>query len=365
MNASMSRRERLACRTVMTRPLALCLALTSSCLQPATELPSSCAAGEPSSCDELAAGVTAGRCEDARCQCLAGFELGPTGKCRPLGMCSTTPQQPGQACTNPGLTCRYEGTNPLCGSRTVRCVGSAWVEVEHSDPQVGCRPDAGVCAGPAPTCLMGTRGGLCGDAASLASCLQGAWVCPANTIPSTECACTGNRGPSCTCTSRGWLCVADSDGGVCAGGCSEGDAGVGGACSAGTCVCNPGFVKNPATGRCGPTLACGIREVTAATPLTCPAALGERLTPASGLCQPGFFPVRDYACGPPFQTSDGGFSCTNCREASINLPDAGPISDQRCIEACTCTGGCTTGRCTPVQLFWGDDTPTSTLRLCL
>lgn len=349
----------------MTRPLLLCLAL-SSCLQPPTELPEvQCISGLPSTCSELMTSAAAGVCEDAKCQCLAGFELGPTGKCRPLGVCSTTPQQPGQACTNPGLTCRYGDANPLCGSRTVRCVGSAWVEVEHTDPQAGCRPDAGACAGSAPTCLMGTRGGQCGDAASLASCVQGAWECPANTIPSNECACRGNLAPWCTCTPRGWLCIADSDGGVCPGDCSEGDAGVGGVCRAGTCVCNPGFVKNVATGRCGPALTCGVRQVTAATPLSCPSALGERLTPASGRCQPGFFPVRDYACGPPFQMADGGSSCSNCREGSIELPDAGPVSDQRCVEECTCTNRCTTGRCTPLQLFWGDDTPSSTVRLCL
>jgi hypothetical protein len=350
----------------MTRSLVLCLALTS-CLQPPIERPEApCTEGDAKSCNELTTGANAGVCDGATCQCLAGFETGPTGKCRPVGMCPTTPQQPGQGCTNPGLTCRYGDSNPLCGSRTVRCIGSAWLEVEHSDPQLGCAPDAGSCSGAQPTCVMGTPGGLCGDAAFMASCVQRSWVCPANTIPSTQCACSGNRGPMCTCTATGWSCVdAGTDAGVCPLDCTEGDAGAGGTCMAGTCVCNPGFTKNPATGRCVASQTCGIRQVTASTPLTCPAALGERLTPAAGLCQSGFFPIRDFACGPPFQTSDGGYSCTNCRPQPLNLPDAGFVDDQRCVEECTCTNRCTTGRCVPLSLFWGDDTPSSTVRLCL
>jgi hypothetical protein len=351
----------------MTRPLVvLCLALTS-CLQPPVEQPEPpCSAAVASSCNELATGPNAGVCDNSRCQCLAGFELGPTGKCRPVAMCPATPQQPGQSCTNPGLTCRYADANPLCGSRTVRCIGAAWLEVEHSDPQPGCRPDAGTCTGSMPTCVMGTPGGLCGDAALLASCVQGSWVCPASTIPSTQCACSGNRGPTCTCTATGWTCVdAGVDGGACPLDCTEGDAGVGGVCSSGTCVCNPGFSKNPATGRCVAAQTCGVDQVTASTPLRCPAALGERLTPAAGRCQLGFFPIRDFACGPPFQTADGGYSCSNCRPFTIDLPDAGPINDQRCVEECTCTNRCTTGRCQAFPIFWGDDTPTSTVRLCL
>lgn len=356
----------------MTRPLLLCLALTN-CVQPLPEPPDvHCTEAVASSCNELATSANAGVCEGSSCRCLSGFELGPTGKCRPIGVCSTTPQQPGQGCTNPGLTCRYGDANPLCGSRTVRCVGTAWVEVEHSDPQAGCRADAGSCSGSA-LCVRGSPRGLCADNGPAGSCVQGAWVCPSGLIHASQCACFDNGPrPGCTCTPSGWSCVSDAgigdagtDGGVCPGDCSEGDAGVGGVCAAGTCLCNPGFVKNPATGRCVAAQTCGVDQVTASTPLRCPLAVGERLTPAAGLCQPGFFPIRDFACGPPFQTADGGYSCSNCRRFAIELPDAGPVDDQRCVEECTCTNRCTTGRCLPLSLFWGDDTPTSTVRLCL
>jgi hypothetical protein len=128
--------------------LAATLLLASACLQPVDvgsndaghdggALP--CTVGRDETCNELGAmSALAGACTPSGCACLSGFELGPTGRCRPQGVCPQSPQQPGQPCTAVGLTCRY-GYQPLeCGGRTVRCEGTTWVEVEHSDPQTVC-----------------------------------------------------------------------------------------------------------------------------------------------------------------------------------------------------------------------------------
>lgn len=98
-----------------------------------------CTIGQDQTCNELTSmSALAGTCGPSGCVCLSGFEKGPTGRCRPLNTCPQAPQQPGQACQVPQVTCRY-GYEPLeCGGRTVRCEGASWVEVEHSDPQASC-----------------------------------------------------------------------------------------------------------------------------------------------------------------------------------------------------------------------------------
>jgi hypothetical protein len=163
---------------------------------------SPCTVGMDQTCNELATmSALAGTCSATGCTCAAGFERGPTGKCRPLN-----------------------------------------------------------CSGSAPLCLMGTVGGLCGDAATLPVCQASTWVCPQGTIPSTQCACSGDRGPGCICTAQGWSC-ADAGTMSCTPGiamsCNDGplsDGGIGGlagTCSnAGICTCLSGFELNPANGRC-------------------------------------------------------------------------------------------------------------------
>lgn len=98
-----------------------------------------CTIGQDQTCNEVASmSAFAGSCGASGCVCVGGFEKGPTGKCRPQNSCPATAQQPGQACTVPGITCRY-GYAPIeCGGRTVRCEGTTWGEVEHTDPQALC-----------------------------------------------------------------------------------------------------------------------------------------------------------------------------------------------------------------------------------
>jgi hypothetical protein len=167
-----------------------------------------CTIGQDQTCNEVATmSALAGACSATGCVCLGGFERGPSGKCRPQNTCPTTPQQPGQTCSIPGVTCAYGYSPPECGGRTVRCEVNTWVEVMHSDPQGSCRDGGLSCLmETAPVCVFGTPGGQCGDAALQPACVSGAWQCPANTIPSTQCACPGLPPPGCTCTPTGWSC---------------------------------------------------------------------------------------------------------------------------------------------------------------
>ncbi|MDX2009347.1 MAG: hypothetical protein SFW67_04105 [Myxococcaceae bacterium] len=174
-----------------------------------TSGPFVCTIGQDQTCNELPTmSALAGACSANGCVCVSGFERGPTGQCRPQNSCPTTPQQPGQACALPGLTCAF-GYAPLeCGGRTVRCEGQTWVEVEHTDPQPGCA--AGSCRPEdRPLCVSGTPGGACGDGAVQGLCLGGAWQCASGTIPTTQCACIGLR-PGCACTPSGWSCAPDA-----------------------------------------------------------------------------------------------------------------------------------------------------------
>ncbi|MCU0696354.1 MAG: hypothetical protein MUC96_07490 [Myxococcaceae bacterium] len=170
---------------------------------------SPCTVGLDQTCNELPTMSSfGGACTASGCVCSAGFEKGPTGRCRPQNSCPVTPQQPGQSCSVQGLTCAY-GYAPLeCGGRTVRCDGPTWVEVEHTDPQPSC-PTATCQPAQRPMCVSGTPGGECGDGALQGVCVSGAWQCPSGTIPSTQCACVGLR-PGCTCTPSGWSCAQDA-----------------------------------------------------------------------------------------------------------------------------------------------------------
>ncbi len=69
-------------------------------------------------------------------------------------------------------------------------------------------PMDGGCSGPVPSgaCVMGTPGGICGDAALAQQCIGGAWMCPSGTIPISMCACVGRPPGACTCTPSGWSC---------------------------------------------------------------------------------------------------------------------------------------------------------------
>ncbi len=265
-----------------------------------------CTVGQDQTCNELTTmSALAGTCTTNGCGCNSGFEKGPSGRCRPIGSCPTAPQQPGGSCSANGLVCAY-GYAPIeCGGRTVRCQGSVWVEVEHADPQLSCHADggsdAGTCPTTAPTCLMGTVGGLCGDAVAVPNCTNGAWHCPAGTIESTQCACVGSR-PGCTCTASGWMC-ADA-GSVCSRtgldqACNELQvmASFAGTCSNGRCVCNTGFEPSP-SGRCQPLGAiCTDRVATSCNdsptdPSTvntciighCLCGAGYELSPTTGKC---------------------------------------------------------------------------------
>lgn len=90
--------------------------------------------------------------------------------------------------------------------------------------------------------------------------------------------------------------------------------------------------------------------ITACTPLR-PCGSG---TPALGKCDAGSFPVRDYACGPPGPGPDGGMSC-GCHELPLSLPGLGDVDDERCVPQCSPSGTCSTGACTLVPAFWGND----------
>jgi len=79
-------------------------------------------------------------------------------------------------------------------------------------PGTGGSLDAGTgCDGPAAFCLktMPTPNGgvICGDVAYPGSCTNGAWVCPAGTVPISQCNCYGPPpGTACSCTPSGWSC---------------------------------------------------------------------------------------------------------------------------------------------------------------
>lgn len=308
---------------------------------------SPCTIGLDQTCNELESmSALAGVCTATGCTCSAGFEKGPSGKCRPVGACPSTPQQPGGSCTAPGLVCSY-GYAPIeCGGRTVRCQGSSWTEVEHTDPQPSCNRDGGTCSGSGPLCVMGTPGGLCGDGALQPTCTNGAWVCPAGTIEATRCACTGLR-PGCTCTATGWQC-ADA-GTVCTPGiamsCNDGpvDGGVGGVAGTcttnGTCVCLSGFHPNPATGRCAADLGCTNPQLDA----TCnelqvmASFAGRRCAEGHCSCSAG------YELNPSGRCQPIGAVCTDRVAMSCNDGAAGTsiggIAGSCVVGQCVCSSG--------------------------
>ena len=326
---------------------------------------SPCVVGMDQTCNELATmSALAGTCSTTGCSCSAGFERGPTGKCRPLNACPSAPQQPGGACTIAGITCRYGYAPVECGGRTVRCDTNTWVEVEHSDPQQSCNRDGG-CSGSAPyLCVAGDVGGLCGDGANLPVCQGNTWVCRQGTIPNTQCACSGLR-PGCTCTAQGWSCAdsgpaSDSgrplgrdvngevllpDGGICSA--------LGAGPSSGGCC--PGLTNNefsnddscrvatcqPLNAACGSTSCC--------PGLTCTAGrcvASEACTPAGGLCAPNaldtccagalcvidwldvprcFQRPPDWLCG-PYVLSAASAACRTEADCCAQSCDAG-----RCV----------------------------------
>jgi hypothetical protein len=302
-----------------------------------------CTVGQDQTCNELASmSALAGACGATGCVCLGGFEKGPTGKCRPQNSCPPTPQQPGQACTAAGVTCRY-GYQPLeCGGRTVRCEGSSWVEVEHTDPQGSCQDGGLTCRlQDAPVCVFGTPGGQCGDAAVQPACVGGAWRCPATTIPSTECACSGLPPQGCTCTAGGWRCPVP---GVCTpgliGSCND-DMALSlslGTCSAlSQCECVAGAEVNPATGRCRPgpldggTPVCtGSGTDQACNELVAMSSFAGQCLGGRCFCAPGFELSPSGRCQPR------GSTCTDrvplsCTEGVVDAGVGGVAG--------TCVGG--------------------------
>jgi hypothetical protein len=66
----------------------------------------------------------------------------PVSETTPDGANPSCPEGPtaplGEACTSPGLTCRYGYTRPECGGRTVICRDAKWAEVDHTEPQPAC-----------------------------------------------------------------------------------------------------------------------------------------------------------------------------------------------------------------------------------
>lgn len=106
------------------------------------------------------------------------------------------------------------------------------------------------------------------------------------------------------------------------------------------------------------------RFVRACTPLQV-CGSGPRLRPAEGKCDAGFFPVRDYSCGPPFTEADGGSSC-GCRASALVLPGVGPVDDERCVPQCDGLLRCAVGTCSRLPAYWGNDTPDNAwVPLCL
>lgn len=73
-------------------------------------------------------------------------------------------------------------------------------------------PDAPIGCGDSPggACVSGTPGGACGDAALPMVCSNGAWRCPAGTIPLSQCRCVGRPPGDCVCTDSGWQCAIDA-----------------------------------------------------------------------------------------------------------------------------------------------------------
>jgi len=110
---------------------------------------------------------------------------------------------------------------------------------------------------------------------------------------------------------------------------------------------------------------CGDRQfVQACTPLYRCGTQERR--PAEGKCDAGFFPVRDYLCGPPTPEGDGGIQCGGCSVQPLQLPGIGAVDDERCIEQCSASHDCTSGTCTQVPAYWGSDTQFMTsVPLCL
>lgn len=81
---------------------------------------------------------------------------------------------------------------------------------------------------------------------------------------------------------------------------------------------------------------------------------GQVRRPAEGKCDAGYFPVRDYACGPPLRLDDGGWEC-GCRTYPLDLPGVGPVDDERCLPQCEPDLTCAVGTCARVGAFWGSD----------
>lgn len=210
----------------------------------------SCTVGQDQTCNELELmSSLAGRCTSSGCECNSGFELGVTGKCRPVGSCPAMPMT-GQTCTSAGLECRYGFSPPECGGLSVKCQTGLWVE-----QRVAAGPtcnDGGVsCTGMAPACTTGTVGGSCSDAFVFGTCVGGAWLCPAGTVRPQQCACVGRLAPGCTCTPGGVVCSPCPSDSPFA--CNDLQASVPlGSCGATACECAPGAELNPATGKCRP-----------------------------------------------------------------------------------------------------------------
>ncbi|MBL8917936.1 MAG: hypothetical protein JNJ54_03675 [Myxococcaceae bacterium] len=371
--------------------LAALLALLTSCFRPVDSIEDAgapmgdggapvCTVGLNQTCNELATMSSfAGVCFDSGCVCNPGFEKAPSGRCQP--------QRQGDAgtCAGTGPACLTGVPGGECGDAALpsTCVAGQWACPQGTIPSTMCAcvgrpagactctstgwscPDAGNCTGAPPTgfgelCVSGTPGGACGDALQSRVCSGTQWVCPANTIPTTQCACIGRPPGNCTCTAMGWSC-ADAGPTACTPGvamsCNDGplDGGIGGLAgtctAAGTCVCNLGFQVNPATGRCrpqGPPVCTGTGMTQACNELQGMASFAGQCVNGQCVCNTGFEPAPSGRCQPV------GAICTDRVSTSCNdeLTDGG-VAGFCAAGTCGCNAGFAvnpaTGRCRAVR----------------
>lgn len=292
---------RPATKDVMNRHALFALLLLCGCFQPVdvgfddagTQPGDSgvpvCTVGMNQTCNELSTLSTfAGTCTATGCVCNAGYEKAPSGRCR-------------------------------------------WVN----------DADAGGCVGNGPLCVMGTPGGLCGDAALQSTCTAGQWTCPQGTIPSTQCACVGRPPANCTCTATGWSCP--DAGASCTPGvamsCNDGPIGgvgaIAGTCSAaGTCTCHALFELNPLTGRCrvasadaGSFTCTGTGNDQSCNELLAMASFAGQCVAGRCMCNTGFEPSPSGRCQPV------GAVCSDRSPQSCSQDTPSP------------TGSCVVGQC--------------------
>ena len=113
-------------------------------------------------------------------------------------------------CGEPGLSC----ANQVCTANGPVCLDAG---VDADAGRDG--PADGQTCGDAanPYCwqiIQSSDVVICGDSAKAATCVGGAWTCPAGSVEGGLCTCTEFHPPGCgICTSQGWACTdAGADG---------------------------------------------------------------------------------------------------------------------------------------------------------